>query len=124
MLVYVESRARENPLTQGILANVAKSNIIEIQHYKDLFDKNIGNFPIKDCIILAKQDPISILPAPLNYGFPGSKSFFFKPSINCLFDCSYCYLKTMFKNRFPVIFVNYDEIKQAIMTTVQAERKN
>jgi sulfatase maturation enzyme AslB (radical SAM superfamily) len=29
-------------------------------------------------------------------------SFFFKTSLNCVFDCSYCFLKGAFKNDIPV----------------------
>lgn len=124
MLIYVESKAKENPMTQRILAAFSEQQIIEIQHYKNLFDKKIGEFPLEKALILAKQEPISILPTPSNYGFPDTKSFFFKPSVNCVFDCSYCYLKTMFRNRFPVIFTNYQDIQEAIATTIQTERKN
>jgi spore photoproduct lyase len=54
-----------------------------------------------------------LLPTPEQYGFAG-KSFFFKPSLNCVFNCTYCYLQGTFANRFPVIFVNYEEMQTAI----------
>lgn len=117
MIIYVERKAKQYTLTQEILGRFSHSQIIEINHYKDLFDKTIGDFCLEPCIILAKQEHIAILESPDNYGFPG-KSFFFKPSINCLFDCSYCYLKGAFKNRFPVVFVNYEDMQHSIRETI------
>ncbi|GHV23561.1 hypothetical protein FACS189428_7220 [Clostridia bacterium] len=120
MLLYIESKALSSPLTQDILQQFSSSEIIEIQHYKNLFDKTIG-YPTEPCLILAKQEHIAILETPDQYGFPG-KSFFFKPSLNCMFDCTYCYLKGSFKNSFPVIFVNYEDFKVALDQKIREVR--
>lgn len=124
MLIYLETKAKSYPISQQILQNFPKFNIIEIQHYKDIFDKNIWNFPLEECLILAKQENPQILPAPSNYGYPNSHNFFFKPAINCLLNCTYCYLQWTFKNHFPVIFVNYDDIQQSISDKIKEERKS
>lgn len=121
MLIYVEKKALTYPITQQILAKFSSQNVIEIQHYKNLFDQNMWDYPLLDCIILAKQDNISILDTPPNYGFPG-KSFFFKPAINCISHCEYCYLQGTFRNRFPVFFVNYDEMQLAISDKINLLR--
>lgn len=40
-----------------------------------------------------------------------------------MYDCSYCYLKGAFKNtNVPVIFVNYDDMKEQILKVVQETR--
>lgn len=121
MIIYVEKKVRDYPLTQEILSRFSQAEIVEIQHYKNLFDKRIGDFPMEPCIMLAKQEHIALLESPDQYGFPG-KSFFFKPSINCLFDCTYCYLKGAFTNSFPVIFVNYEEMQEAIVQQINVVR--
>ncbi|MDR2540937.1 MAG: hypothetical protein LBD11_04055 [Candidatus Peribacteria bacterium] len=54
MLLYIESKALSYPLTQQILQQFSSSEVIEIQHYKNLFDKTIG-YPTEPCLILAKQ---------------------------------------------------------------------
>ena len=123
MIIYYEHKAKHYSLTQTILKRFSHCEQIEIQHYKDLFDKTIGNYPLENCVILAKQEHIAILDTPEHYGFPW-KSFFFKPSLNCLFDCTYCYLKGSFKNRFPVIFVNYEDFKSEIDRKIYEERRN
>ena len=58
---------------------------------------------------------------PKNYGYPW-KSFFFRTSLNCVFDCEYCYLKGNFKTKYPVIFVNYEDISNAIENKIQQLR--
>ena len=117
MLIYVETKAKPFPFTQRILGKFPWAQVLEIDHYKNIFDKNIGNQRLAPAIILATQDHIPILPVPENYGRPG-KSFFFKTSLNCVFDCEYCYLKANFKTQHSVIFVNYDEIKEKIKNQI------
>lgn len=110
-------------ITKEIFAKFWNSEKIEIQHYKNLFDANIWNYTTEPLIILAKQEHIAILPTPENYWFPW-KSFFFKPSLNCFFNCKYCYLQWTFKNRFPVFFLNYEDMQNEIINRIKTEREN
>lgn len=92
MLIYLEKQAKEYPLTKQILSKFSSADVIEIEHYKNFFDKRI-DYPVEKSIILAKLDRPKIFPSPANYGYPDSKNFFFQTQINCVFDCKYCYLK-------------------------------
>lgn len=123
MLIYYESKVKDYSLTKEIFAHFWDCEKIEIQHYKNLFDANIWNYKTEPLIILAKQEHIAILPTPENYWFPW-KSFFFKPSLNCFFNCKYCYLQWTFKNRFPVFFLNYKDMQNEIINKIKQERKN
>lgn len=123
MLIYLEKKAKEYPITQDILSKFKTAEILEIDHYKNIFDKNIGNQKLTSALILAKQEHPKLLPVPDHYGYPW-KSFFFKTSLNCIFDCEYCYLKGNFKTQYPVIFVNYDEIQHAIQAKIGEERES
>lgn len=123
MLIYYESKVKDLPITKQIFENFWNSEKIEIQHYKNLFDAKIWNYKTKPLIILAKQEHIAILPTPPNYGFPW-KSFFFKPSLNCFFNCKYCYLQWTFRNRFPVFFLNYEDMQNEIINQIEKERQN
>lgn len=122
MLIYLESKAKSYPLTDTILAKFPHAQILEIDHYKNIFDKNIGYQQLTPALIIAKQDHIPLLPVPPNYGRTG-KSFFFKSSLNCVFDCEYCYLKGNFKSQYSVIFVNYEEIQAAIKKQILTLRE-
>ena len=123
MLIYYESKIKDLPLTQQIFEQFKNSEKIEIQHYKNLFDAKIWNYKTEQLIILAKQEHIAILPTPKNYWFTW-KSFFFKPSLNCFFNCKYCYLQWTFRNRFPVFFLNYEDMQKEIINQIQQLRQS
>ena len=123
MFIYYESRIKDSPITKQIFDKYKNSEKIEIQHYKNLFDAKIWNYKTAPLIILAKQEHIAILPTPPNYWFPW-KSFFFKPSLNCFFNCKYCYLQWTFRNRFPVFFLNYEDMQKKIKNQIKKERQN
>ena len=72
-------------------------------------------------MVLAKLTGSAISKAPDGYGH-SQEGWFFKTTLNCLFDCQYCYLKGAFKNDFPVIFVNYEDIGRQIMIESQKSK--
>ena len=121
MLIYCETKVKNLPITKQIFEHFWNCEKIEIQHYKNIFDTKIWNYKTEPLIILAKQEHIAILPTPENYGFPW-KSFFFKPSLNCFFNCKYCYLQWTFRNRFPVFFLNYEDMQKEILNQIEKER--
>jgi len=123
MLIYYESKIKDSPITKQIFDKFKNSEKIEIQHYKNLFDAKIWNYKTEPLIILAKQEHIAILPTPSNYWFPW-KSFFFKPSLNCFFNCKYCYLQGTFRNHFPVFFLNYEDMQKKIINQIQQIRQS
>lgn len=74
-------------------------------------------------LVLAKLTGSAISQAPEWYGHAG-EWWFFKTTLNCLFNCDYCYLKGAFKNDFPVIFVNYEEIGEQVRVKSEEVRVN
>lgn len=121
MLIYLEKKIQDSPLVHKILKKVQGAEVLEIDHYKNIFDKTVGKQPLVPAIILAQQEHPKVIPVPEHYGYPG-KSYFFKTSLNCIFDCEYCYLKGNFKTSYPVIFVNYEEIQEVIKAKIAEER--
>ena len=121
MLIYIEKKAKDYEVTKKILSNFSNNQILWIDHYKNIFDKKIGNQILTPAIIIAKEENPNLLPVPNNYWYPG-KSFFFRTSLNCVFDCEYCYLKGNFKTKYPVIFVNYEDIKNEITNKINEIR--
>jgi len=118
MIIYIEHWVKDLELTQKIIKQFPNSDIISIKHYKNIFDKNIGDFVLEKSIILASAPRNCILPAPKNYWYT-KHSFFLRTSLNCIFDCKYCYLKWAFKNSFPVIFVDYENIAVQISQKIK-----
>lgn len=115
MNIYVEKNIRFNPITQHILEAFTKANILEIENYKNLFDKPQWTGVQKSMILASVNN--ALFEIPKNYGFDGD-GYFLKNSLNCVYDCSYCYLKWAFKNDTPVFFVNYEEIKAQIQKKI------
>lgn len=122
MLIYLEKRAENFEVAQNILKKFPDAQVLRIDHYKNIFDKRIENQKLIPAIIVAKDEHPNILDVPENYWYPW-KSFFFKSSLNCVFDCEYCYLKWNFKTQYPVMFVNYDDIKNIIRDKINDLRE-
>lgn len=123
MLIYIEQQIEEYLLTKQILSKFKDASVVKIQHYKNFFDKKI-DYPTEKCLILAKSDRLKLFPVPDNYGYPDIKAFFFVTQLNCVFDCTYCYLKGTFKNDFPVIFVNYEDIQSELKDKILEIKNN
>jgi len=124
MLVYIEKSVKNLETTKKILSRLWKNTqILEIDHYKNIFDKSIKDNKISQSIILARSRWTTVLQAPEWYWYT-PYSFFVRFVLNCIFDCKYCYLKWAFKSRIPVIFVNYEEIAEEIQNFILNFRKN
>lgn len=41
MLIYLEKKAKDFALTKSMLRKLPQAEILEIDHYKNIFDKNI-----------------------------------------------------------------------------------
>lgn len=118
MIIYIENDIKNNEMTKRIIKKINNPDIVYINNYKNLFDKNLDNLnPIKS-IILAKIKWNSISEIPKNY-WHTDYWFFFKTSLNCIFNCSYCYLKWAFKNDNIVLFLNYEDIKKQIDSKIK-----
>ena len=122
MILYIEQQILDHPRTIQICNYFPKAQKITIQHYKNIFDKTFPKIPptplsqggvAKNILVLAKLTGSAISQAPDWYGH-AQEWRFFKTTLNCLFNCDYCYLKGAFKNDFPVVFVNYEEIGEQI----------
>ncbi len=120
MLIYIEKQAKDYPQTEKILKKFKNSKILWIDNYKNIFDKIVaGNISLKPSFIVAKLNSDSITKAPDWYGHNNKQAYFLKTSLNCVFDCSYCFLKWAFKNDIPVYFVNYEDIKKGILNKIK-----
>lgn len=116
MQIYVEKKVLSLSQTQKILKKFHWHEILEIGNYKNIFDKKLSGKVEKSFILAAVNNSIS--KAPPLYGHPGG-GYFFKNSLNCIYDCSYCYLKGAFKNEQNVFFLNYDDIKTQIVSAIK-----
>ena len=119
MIIYIEKQAKDYSQTKQIIEKFKNSSIVWIDNYKNLFDKKFS-WSIENCFIVAKLTSDAITDAPNWYGHNNKTSYFFKTSLNCIYNCSYCFLKWAFKNDIPVYFVNYDDIKEQIVEKIES----
>lgn len=117
MNIYLEKDLLENSVTKNILSIYKNANVLLIDNYKNIFDKSIS-YNTKKSIIIAKVWN-AILKAP-DWYWHNDDGYFIKNSINCIYDCKYCYLKGAFKNDIPVFFVNYEDIFNQIENIVKS----
>jgi len=117
MIIYLEKRARNYSQTHKILEKFSRAQIIEIDHYKNVFDKNTATLKEKKSLIIAKLESPAVSEAPAWYGHT-HRAYFFKTSLGCVYDCDYCFLKGAFKTDHMVFFVNYEDILEQIWKKV------
>lgn len=119
MIIYVEKSLENNLQAKKILAKYSNSDIIWIDNHKNIFDKNVV-WAREKSIILAKWKNF-VQNAPDWYWFAGTNAFFLKNSINCVFDCDYCYLKWAFKNDDLLFFLDYETMKNEVIETIKKQ---
>ncbi len=112
--IYVEKSVRDHARTQKILAKFPSANIIEINHYKDVFCRSRQNLRLQHCaqklILAAKQGTLLYEGAPVCQRFDNEHFYYVSCAMNCIFDCAYCYLKGMYPSANIVVFVNLEDI--------------
>lgn len=112
--IYVEKESFHFPVTQKIINRFPKSELITIDHYKDIFCRSRQNYLLQKqspALILAVKHGTLIYPgSPVCENF-GNEHFYYTSSVmNCLYDCEYCYLQGMYSSANVVVFVNLDDI--------------
>lgn len=117
MILYIEKQAKDYKQTKRIIDKYNddkwENTIIYIDNYKNIFDKKLASNNLEKAIIIAKLDSNAVTKAPKSYWYIDD-SYFFKTSLNCVFDCQYCFLNWAFKSDYQVYFINYEDIKQQI----------
>lgn len=112
--IYIESEAYGYPLTDKILSCFADSEIIDIRHYKDVFDVNGQDCAMQkkapSLILAVKHGELIYKGAPVCQSFGNSNFYYTSNILNCIYNCDYCYLGGMYPSAHIVIFVNIDDI--------------
>lgn len=112
--IYVEKSVRNHVRTQKILTKFPSAEMIEIQHYKDVFCRSRQNHPLQHrsqkLILAARQGSLLYEGAPVCQSFGNQYFYYVSCVMNCIFDCEYCYLKGMYPSANIVVFVNLEDI--------------
>ena len=112
LVCYIENKALNYNLTKQII-NKFNPKLIEIKHYKDIFNRSHQNFNYQKSqnrLILAVKDYVSFYKGSKFCNNRGYENFYYSTQIlGCIYNCEYCYLGGMYPSGYPVIFVNEDD---------------
>lgn len=112
--IYVEKSVRNYFRTQEILKKFPSAQVIEINHYKDVFCRSKQSYRLQhrsqNLILAEKQGTLLYEGAPVCQSFGNQFFYYTSCMMNCIFDCEYCYLKGMYPSANIVIFVNLEDI--------------
>ena len=111
--LYIESSILDHPETIRIRSLFPNAVCVPIERYTDVFSRPHQSYTAQYAsmnLILAEKHGTAVYPgAPVCHDF-GSKRFFYTAmAVNCLYDCSYCWLKGMYNTANLVIFVNLEK---------------
>lgn len=111
--IYMEKAAAGYDRTQRILRHFPDAHLITVDSYKDLFYRPAQDFSAQQrsrCLILAVRRDNFVFPgAPVCQSFGNEHFYYTSCTMNCLYDCEYCYLKGMYPSGDLVVFVNTEE---------------
>ena len=111
--IYVESEIKDHPRTQKLLAKFPAAEVVEINHYKDVFCRSRQSYTLQHrsqkLILSAKKGTLLYEGAPVCQSFGNEYFYYTSCMMNCIFDCEYCYLKGMYPSANLVIFVNLED---------------
>ncbi|MDD3840291.1 MAG: radical SAM protein [Clostridia bacterium] len=116
--VYVEKDAYNYPYTYEILDKFSCSQKIIIDEYRNLFNRPRQDFFLQkqsQKLILAVKPGDFLYPGPdvcEDFGF--NNFYYCSTTINCIYNCDYCFLQGMYNSGNIVVFVNIDDFFDAV----------
>jgi len=112
-LIYIEKEIATHCNTLKIIEKFKESNIIYIDHYKDVFNQSGSNWRLQkksQKLILAKRkDNFYYKGSNITPNFGYDNFYYNTLALNCVYDCDYCYLQGLFTSAHLVIFVNNED---------------
>ena len=122
--IFIENEIKNTNQVERILSKIPKE-IVKQTTYIDKYDEIFGRVKKP---YLQKRDNLNLFwpkkgqivkEAPDAYGIGKEKHFYFINSYNCIYECEYCYLQGFFNSPDIVLFVNWDDIKEAIVNSAK-----
>lgn len=111
--IYVETRIMHHARTQEILSRFPNAQIIEVTHYKDVFNRRRQQYEAQhrsqSLILAMKEGHFFYEGAKPCQDFGNDNFYYCSTMMNCIYNCSYCYLKGMYPSGNLVVFVNLED---------------
>ena len=115
--ILYEKSIKDLPQTQRILKRFSKVPAQEIALVDDVFGRAYKPYLQKRDslqLFLGKKRGKLLKPTPDAYGLGTGPHYYFVHAYNCIFECEYCYLQGYFSSPDIVLFLNHEEICEAI----------
>lgn len=117
--IYVEQNISDHPITKRILGKYKNANVIKINHYKDVFSRGrqdiVSQRQSQSLILASKTGELIYKGSPMCQDFDNENFYYTSCTMNCIFDCEYCYLKGMYPTSNIVVFVNIEDIFEEVL---------
>ncbi len=123
--IYIEKEVINHLRTKEILSRFPYAQTIVIDHYKDVFNRRKQDYmrqqKAQSLILAAEHGSFFYEGAPVCQNFGNINFYYCSTMKNCVFDCSYCYLKGMYPSGHMVIYVNIEDYFEALEQLLQKE---
>lgn len=117
--LYVERQVRDHPRTAAVLARFPRATVVEIESLGELTGRRSAVWSYQKRhpkLVLAAKTSQLLYPCSDVAPDFGYRNFHYAvPMQNCLYDCEYCYLQGMYTSAHLVLFVNQEEMHQAVL---------
>ena len=111
--IYVEKNILHHPKTKEILSHFPCCEIIEIENYKEIFNRkhqsNSFQYHAQSLILAHKSQGFVYKGSPVCQSFHEEYFYYCSNVMNCVYDCEYCFLKGMYGSSNIVVFVNLED---------------
>jgi len=111
--LYIEKGILDHPQTRMIRAKFSDSQVIVIEHYKEVFNRSAQSFAAqssaKKLILARKEGKFLHEGSQYSDGFDIGQFFYASSVMGCLYDCDYCYLQGLYPSANTVLFVNLED---------------
>lgn len=116
--IYIEERVWDHPRVARLREAFPSAKTVEIGRASELTGPRSGVWSYQKKapkLILAEKESQLLYPCSDVAPDFGYKNFYYTvPMQNCLYDCEYCYLQGMYSSAHLVVFVNQEEMQQAV----------
>jgi spore photoproduct lyase len=121
--IYVERGARDYPDTDAVLARFPRAVIVDVENYQHVFARRGQDFQSQKrsmkLILAVKKDQFIYDGSPYAPDFGHEHFFYNAQTLNCVYNCDYCYLQGMYLSGNIVLFVNGTPFFEAAEAVLQ-----
>ena len=117
-VIYVEQEAMGRKETEGILSRFPDAEVIVCGDYHEVFNRRRQSFSKQHrapaLILAVHHGELIHQGSPVCQSFREDCFYYASSIMNCPYDCTYCWLKGMYESGDLVVFVNLEDLFQAV----------